>query len=403
MRPGGDGGAGRVASFLAGLVVGAAAAAGYQSFTSGTAERAAAPPPVSTTNTGAPTTTSLAPTFESLIPRVRSGVVQVKATGCDKGGGSGSGFLLSSTHIATVAHVVERAVAVAVTGEDGVREAKVVGFDAARELALLEVETPFAGHVFQLASNPTDAGTAVAAIGYPRDLDVSVTVGAVSGTGREITVSGRTITGLIQTDAALNPGNSGGPLIDVSGVVVGLVEARGRGAEGIAFAVEASAVAPRFEHWKSFPQSPETAVCDAPTVPSSEVKPKIGSELGPEAPAVAETFARYFSAINRGRYEDALAELTPSLAARNNAEALARNLASTYDFNIKLAGLSRQPDGSLLAHVTFTSLQNPDKGPRPDERCTNWSFDYKMQPVEGRWKIDEAKGHAGGPSSARCA
>src|SRR5205823_6755251 len=100
-------------------------------------------------------------------------------------------------------------------------------------------------------------------------LPLTFTEGTVSGLDRTIQLNGNMLTGLIQTDTALNPGNSGGPLIDAAGEVVGLVDAKRRNAEGISYAISAASAAPVLDAWRTNAPRPP-ATCTTPTGPSGE-------------------------------------------------------------------------------------------------------------------------------------
>lgn len=157
------------------------------------------------------------------------GVVSVEAaTGGNVGGGSG--FVLDENgYILTNQHVVDGAERILVQFSTGTRtEATVVGEDASTDIALLqaqnidELEEPLTPLTLG-DSEAVQPGDPVIAIGNPLNVGISVTTGIVSGIGRAIQAPNDfTIDGAIQTDAAVNPGNSGGPLLDERGVVVGV-------------------------------------------------------------------------------------------------------------------------------------------------------------------------------------
>jgi putative serine protease PepD len=149
------------------------------------------------------------------------------AGGLDDQTASGTGFAVSSGGlVVTNEHVVDGAGKVTVTLSDGTsRPASVVGQDRSTDLALLRVDT--GGRALtplKLAdSDRAQIGDATYAIGNPFGLEGTLTTGIVSATGRTIAApNGSSIGGVIQTDAALNPGNSGGPLLDAHGQVIGI-------------------------------------------------------------------------------------------------------------------------------------------------------------------------------------
>jgi S1-C subfamily serine protease len=162
------------------------------------------------------------------------GVVQIVATSpASSGFGSGSqsaegtGFVIDEQgDVLTNEHVVDGATTIRVSFSDGRNvQARLLGSDASRDLAMLKVDVP-ASELDPLplgSSSNVSPGDPVIAIGNPFGYVRSVSTGIVSGLGREIQApNGFTITGAIQTDAAINHGNSGGPLLDASGRVIGI-------------------------------------------------------------------------------------------------------------------------------------------------------------------------------------
>jgi S1-C subfamily serine protease len=165
--------------------------------------------------------------------------------------GSGSGFVIDKAgHILTNYHVVEGADSVQATLHDGqTLEARVVGADASNDVAVIQVDAPAGRPLTPVSLGDSSGllvGQKVLALGNPFGLERTLTTGIISSLDRSIKAkNGRTIKGIIQTDAAINPGNSGGPLLNSRGEVIGMNTAIlsqvGQSA-GIGFAVPIGAI-----------------------------------------------------------------------------------------------------------------------------------------------------------------
>src|SRR3954447_22159254 len=214
--------------------------------------------------------TSAALSVNQIYQRTKEGVVDIKVR---SGGGStpdqfgvpgngngngngqqsqaeGSGFVIDADgHIVTNQHVVDGASSIQVTFANGhTASAKVVGTDRSTDVAVIKVDAAKSDlHPLTFAdSDSVEVGDGVVAIGSPFGLEGTLTTGVVSALDRTIDAPNNfTISGAIQTDAAINHGNSGGPLLDAAGHVVGInsqIESDSGGNDGIGFAVPSTMV-----------------------------------------------------------------------------------------------------------------------------------------------------------------
>jgi S1-C subfamily serine protease len=185
----------------------------------------------------------------AIYDRVHQGVVTIKV---DTQGGQalGSGFVIDGEgHIVTNDHVVEGASSISVEFADGATyNAQLVGADPSTDVAVVKVDAPSSELTpLQFAdSGAVQVGDGVVAIGSPLGLDETVTSGIVSALHRTITSPNNfSINDAIQTDAAINHGNSGGPLLNLSGQVIGInsqIDSDSGGNDGIGFAVPSNTV-----------------------------------------------------------------------------------------------------------------------------------------------------------------
>jgi S1-C subfamily serine protease len=240
-----------LAAVAAGSGLGAGVYAALDPDTTRTVIRETAAEPVAATST----TNSV----NSVYRATRDAVVEITVTGAAEptpfGGeeqqrGQGSGFVIDEEgHVVTNQHVVDDAQSLNVTMRDGSRyTATVVGSDPSTDLAVIKVNAP-ASKLTPLELGDSSAvrvGDAVIAIGSPFGLDGTVTTGIVSALSREVEAPNNfAIDDTIQTDAAINHGNSGGPLLNTRGEVIGVnaqIRSESGGNDGVGFAIPSNTV-----------------------------------------------------------------------------------------------------------------------------------------------------------------
>lgn len=428
-QDGGSTAAGVAIGVLLTLLVGVGAdAMGLVNLLPPEAEAVAPPPPSEPEPHPDPVTTAAPPAppsdtaeFVDVYADVSSGVVRLENTRCSgELGGTGSGALLSPDLVVTAAHVVSGHSSVQLLLGDQSATGEVIGFDPTADLALVRASRPLTGHVFELSAEPAGIGSEVAAIGYPLSGPLSMAgPGFVSTYGeaasyQEWDGSVVDVSGLMRTTVPTNAGNSGGPLVDLTGAIVGLISGTrlSQGTvdqeggvlvdvvEGFKYAVPASRISDRADRWLDVPEPLAPRDCAAPSEPAPLALVTAQTE-GPDTDDVVAVLFDYFDGINRSDYERAYRQLA---ADRQETLSLDRFIAeqeTSYISGVVVLETMRVGD-ELTAVVTFTTYQDPAYGPDGLD-CAYWLLDYQfVAGGEHGWSIAGSSEVPGQPRFEGC-
>jgi S1-C subfamily serine protease len=346
---------------------------------------------VTTTVTTVTTSRSVAPSdaLAGLVAKTRGAIVRIQTTACGLEE-IGTGFVIGPRLVATVEHVVDGASSIALKqGGKVVAAGTVIGEDQTRDVALVRSSAPLTGTALRLAARAPDLGESVAALGFPLGLPLTVTQGSVSGLDRSVLINGISRRQMLQTDAAVNPGNSGGPLLSLdTGQVVGLVDLGTDFANGIAFAVAAQVAQPLMQAWKASPQPVPVSVCPngGTTSVASAASETTTTSATATAAGPAATLRRHFVDLGSGRYEAAFKLTSASYQAQNPSWVQDRAAADPA-INIMSIGTPRYGSGSAQVPADFYARDsNPSQG--SDTKCREFTGTAAMVLENGAWRYN---------------
>lgn len=303
--------------------------------------------------------------------------------------------------MATVAHVVEGGGALRVTSPTSglVTAGQVIGFDHADDLALVKTTVALPGHVFTIDPQAPAIGTDIAAIGFPLAQSMQLSIGHITGThdhrpvGQEFDLSD-----VLLSDAALNPGNSGGPWINDTGEVVALTESgppydpQSRTyAQGNNGGVSAADARAHFLGWQKVPEPQADRSC----------------QPADDTDAAVETLEVYFYAIQQSDYATAYAQLWSENHPISGLTHFIDGVQSSTDVasdgtgaGFSLAG-SGHSEGHVYLDVAFQSHQRAAQGP-DGETCTNWTLRYQFQTADQLQAVQSSQPTPGSPGHTTC-
>jgi serine protease Do len=368
---------------------------------SGSPSSASAPvsrAPASTTGTSsspvvAPSSSKAAPTptpttVKSLYETVSSGIVRINTNYCD-GTGTGTGFLIGPNVVATVGHVVDGADNIRVTDPVlGTTSSAVVlgSTQDHQDLALLQTPVAIPGHVFTLDTTEPAVGTSIVVVGFSKGGSETISDGLVESIHQHAVVGGGSsplsLSDMALTDAATNPGDSGGPWLEASGQVLALTDYAPLGGEqGGNGGVPAVDAAPLFNRWQTVttPSPPAADGC----APTTLVE------------AAQVTLNDYFSDIDNSDYASAYAQETVATSPGANLDQWRRGVQSSQDgipenfsHGVVIAGPYYRLNGEGISNgqpyldVAFRSTQDGVHG-TDKQTCTDWSLRYRFVLVNG--------------------
>lgn len=343
--------------------------------------------------------------WDGVFRQAAPAIVRIDTTSCDGSGTTGTGFVVGPDLVMTAAHVVADARAVSARAESALpREATPIGIAPDNDVALLRTSSAVAVPPLEFETELPERGAGLAVIGYPLLAEtLQISEGVMSGNPEPVDYDNQHVDEAFLTDAATNPGNSGGPVIDRLGRVVGLVSGshvwddaeHNRPVQGRNFVVPARDLQPRVAEWGAQTAS-LTAACEddvAPPQPNvEEISVGILSDH-PLAATFAQTLHTFGLAVNAGSYRSAFNLYSPRLQDRvGGLEEWSAGMQTSYWRIVRVLSVTEGVDDYTVAAAVRTE-QAAHFGP-DNQTCSDWNLDYRFVPSADGWLIDSATGTA---------
>ncbi len=362
----------------------------------------------STSTTSSATTSAGEPVddWSALTKRLGPSVVRLSTSSCGNDPYMGSGFAVGPDLVMTAAHITRDARTVSVQEGSKVIGAVVLGQDLGHDVAVLRTQERLDAAPLRLADSDATQGTPLAVLGYPlQTYSLRLSTGIVSGDTDPVDYGDQTVDPVFVTDAATNGGNSGGPVLDHDGRVIGLVSGgqfwtdgseNRRPVAGTNFIVPASALRPHLLQWAGRTQALPTG-CDTDVQPPSDwsagdLTLQIDSDHK-DAPAIGLTLYGHGAAISDGSYSAAWSWFTARMQrSMGNVGAWSKGLYSSYWDTVDVRSVMTTSAGEV-ARVVLVTRQDAEQG-HEGQTCSVWTIDYTMVNVGGIWLIDKAKAAA---------
>ena len=337
--------------------------------------------------------------WSELVAQDGAAVVRLQVSSCDSDASMGSGFVLGDHLVMTAAHMVQNADTISVKSDQGITSARTIAYDLSTDSALLYTQGSLGGHHLKLSHSRPQYGADLAVLGYPLGVtDLRITTGIVSGVDTSVDYGTFAVDHVFVTDAATNGGNSGGPVIDRTGAVIGLVSggqawsSNGtdlRPVQNTNYVVPARALSARFADWRR-ESAPAAASCGDYQAPvGGDFSLDVSIESGhPNADDAGQVLYLHGTAINTGDYPAAWNLFTARLQRElGDFQGWQAGLATSYWDSLDVRRVSGDPD-RLTATVTLRTRQDAEYGGPDRQTCTDWDMRYRMKRTDGVLLID---------------
>ena len=350
--------------------------------------------------------------WDAVFAEAQDAVVRLSVTTCDDGASMGSGFLADGV-VVTAAHVVSNAQIVSLQTDDGtVSEASVVGVDPEHDVAVLRADGLEGNAELTFAEDVPDRGSVLAALGYPlRTYDLRISTGIVAGLPEAVAYDDQLVERAFISTADTNPGNSGGPVLDSTGEVIGLVsgglDAVVSGDEttvvqGVHYVIPVQDIRDAVDRFASSPPmstscSDLTEGLDPPPASVLDVELSLTvSSDDPLADPVGQVLFTHGSAINNGDHPAAFELFTAREREElGGLEGWRDGVISSRWIDIDVVDVEslEDPRSSLRADVVLRTVDLDSEG--YVGRCTLWRLTYEMKESGSGLLIDKVRGDSG--------
>jgi S1-C subfamily serine protease len=357
------------------------------------------PSPIPLPTLATATPTAAPKSDDELLAGSRNAIVRIEGVDCDQSYTTGTGFFFQPGLVVTANHVVSDQQTLAVRtqssagGTEHVFSAEVIGHNDTADVAVLRLQDDSgADQPLPLAGTDPTVGTQILAIGHPRGLPIDPETGRITGVDQDTVVTEgddrRQVSGALRFTAPAGAGNNGGPLLDQTGQVVGMVDTGSLDETQIHYAIPATTVGKLAEGFAASPDVESPSACPTPEEGVVTVK-----SSHPDAPGVALAARKYFEGINAG---DAIVDEKAELTGFEQAyQQLSGSRLTTYPtlesfrdthqqriLRVRIESVDYRDDTSDAVRLTY-DYQDLANGSA--SACRRRAMDYTMSIATGAW------------------